>query len=349
MAITLETSAKAHSSSAIPPFKPHPWLASPHVQTILGRFWPWPRYRLPSTYVEVEVGLGDRVAVLDSIPQGWTPGDPVVVLVHGLGGCARSPYVVRVGIRLVKQGIRVFRMNLRSAGSGFGLARSFYHSGKTEDLRAVVEWISGRAKDSPIGLVGFSLGANMVLKLAGEASENPLPGLDCVIAANPPLDLDACCRHIARPENRVYDQNFVKNLQGEVRRLHEAFDDLPPIDLSTVRTLFEFDETYTAPRNGFLDAADYYARSSSGPWIGRIEVPGLVIHAVDDPFIPIEPFHSIPFPEHLALELIPHGGHLGYLSRDRWQGDRRWLDVRISAWLASRWEVCLRDQTASSR
>ncbi len=330
-------SASSRGSDAIPPFQPHPWIKGPHLQTIVGRYWPWPRHRLPSTLDLVELGGGDRTSVLDSIPPGWLPGDPAAVLVHGLGGCSRSPYVVRVGKKLAAQGIRVVRMNLRGAGAGFGLSRSFYHSGKTEDVRAVTDWLSSRAPGSPIALVGFSLGANLVLKLAGEAPDQPLKGFDCVVAANPPLDLEACCRMIQEPHNRIYDRNFLRNLRAEVARLHASFPDLEPVNLSAAKSLLDFDELYTAPRNGFRDASDYYSRSSAGPLIPRIEVPGLIIHAADDPFIPTEPFRSIKFPEQLALELIPGGGHLGYLSRKPWKGDRRWLDARISTWLESHW------------
>ena len=337
MSSMLETSEAARDEDVVPPFEPHPWLRGPHLQTIAARFWPWPRHKLPSTYAEVDLGGGDRTSVLESIPTGWSVGDPSAILVHGLGGCARSPYIVRVGKKLVGHGVRVVRMNLRGAGSGFGLARSFYHSGKSEDLRAVAGWLAARAPGSPIALVGFSLGANLALKLAAEAADRPLEGLDCVVAANPLLDLQACCRMIQQPGNRLYDRNFLRQLRKDVGRLHEAFPELEAIDLSTARSLHHFDELYTAPRNGFRDAEDYYARSSAGPMLRKIEVPGLVIHAEDDPFIPPGPFRSIAFPPRLALEMIPGGGHLGYLSRKSWRGDRRWLDARISTWLASHW------------
>ena len=333
------TADRTTQGEAVPPFEPHPWIRGPHLQTIVGRYWPWPRYRLPSTYTEVNLDGGDRASVLESIPERWSVGDPVAVLVHGLGGCARSPYVVRVGRRLVDLGVRVVRMNLRGAGSGFGIARSFYHSGKTQDVRAVADWLSHRTPGSPMGLVGFSLGANLVLKLASESADDPLINLDCVVASNPPLDLEVCSKTIRQPINRIYDKNFLRNLRSDVARLHEAFPELEAIDLSTARDLYHFDELYTAPRNGFRDVADYYSSSSAGPLLDRIEVPGLVIHAVDDPFIPTKPFDLAQFPPQLALELIPGGGHLGYLSRKPWRGDRRWLDTRIAVWLASHWKL----------
>jgi predicted alpha/beta-fold hydrolase len=194
-----------------------------------------------------------------------------------------------------------------------------------------------RAPDSPIALVGFSLGANLVLKLAAEAALEPLDGLDAVVAANPPIDLAACCRHIQRPENRVYDRHFVRMLHKEVTRLHRAFPELGPVPLARDLTLHDFDDLYTSRRNGFADASDYYTRNSAGPLLLQITIPGLVVHAADDPFIPVEPFYQISFPPSLALELLPFGGHLGYLSRNLWSGNCRWLDMRLTAWLASHW------------
>ena len=176
--------------------------------------------------------------------------------------------------------------------------------------------------------MGYSLGANLVLKLAAEARTEPLEGLDCVLAANPPLDLLACSEAIGRPENRIYDRNFVRQLRGDVARLHAVFPDLGPVDFPKSLTCSSSTTTYTAPRNGFAGAHDYYQRSSSGPLDPRIAVPGLVVHSEDDPFIPAEPFRSIRFPPRLALELIP-GGTSRLLSHCPWIGDRRWLDVRF--------------------
>jgi hypothetical protein len=322
-----------------PPFEPHPLLCNGHFQTIVARYMPGPRVRLQSTYHQLDVEQGVALAVLESVPPSWAEGDPCVVLVHGLAGCVRSPYLSRVGLKLYGMGIRVIRMNLRGAGSGYGISPMFYHGGRSEDPRAVIEWVARRAPDSPIALVGFSLGANLVLKLAGEAASDPLEALDCVVAANPPIDLKAACEHIRRPQGRIYDQNFIRLLKVEEERLRFAFPELSPCDFSRAGNLFEFDDVYTAPRNGFRDADEYYARSSSVSLIPEITTPGLVIHAADDPFIPVEPFLTARFPRQLALELNPHGGHLGYLSRVARGGDRRWLDARIAAYLASRWGI----------
>jgi predicted alpha/beta-fold hydrolase len=302
---------------------------------------PTRRISLPSEEFECAVGDGDALVGLASTPERWKPGDPAAILVHGLSGCAEAPYVLRVAALLYDRGVRVVRMNLRGAGRGFGKSRGVYHAGRSEDVRRIAEWTAATSPGSPIGLVGFSLGGNLALKLAAEAATHPAPGLDCVIAVNPPIDLAESCRYIQRPSGRVYDRNFVKLLTADVQRLHRRFPELGPVNLPPGLSLYDFDERYTAPRNGFKGADDYYQRSSAGPLIRGIRLPGLVVHAMDDPFIPADAFRRITFPENLTLELTAGGGHLGYLSRTPWRGSRRWLDQRITAWLASRWSGTL--------
>lgn len=321
-----------------PPFVPHPLVRGGHMQTIVGRFWPGPNLPLPSEHHLVDAGDGDRLSVLVSDPEGGLPpGGPVAVLVHGLAGSAEAPYLTRLAARLRSYGVRTVRMNLRNAGAGFGLARGVYHAGRTDDLRAVVEWAGVRASGSPVAMVGFSLGGNLVLKLAAELNHDPSPCVDAVIAANPPVDLERCCLELARPSNRAYDRNFTRFLIAEMTRLHAAVPELGPLDLKGVKTLYEFDEAYTAPRNDFRDVQDYYGRSSSARFIPKIRVDGLVVHAADDPFIPAECFTAVSFPERLALEMKPSGGHLGYVGRSARGGVVRWLDGRVADWLTARW------------
>lgn len=340
----------ADALPALPPFDPPAWLRSGHGQTIAGRYWPLQRLNLAARPHEIALSDGDRLLVLESTPPGWHGTQPTAMLVHGLAGCAEAPYVVRLAVRLHELGIRVVRVNLRGSGRGFGLARGIYHAGRSDDLHEVVAWLNRREADSPVAAVGFSLGANLVLKLAAEcgagagaagAGRRPWADarIDCVLAANPPIDLAACARRMGQPDNRLYDWNFVRWLRAMVTRLHERFPDLGPPGLEGVKSLYAFDDRYTARRNGFASADDYYERCSLVTALREIEVPGLIVHAIDDPFIPHEPFLFARRPECLDLELVRHGGHLGYLSRRPWQGDRRWLEARLSDWLRRRWSV----------
>jgi predicted alpha/beta-fold hydrolase len=146
------------SDGEVRPFEPHPWLRSGHAQTLAGWFLPSGNLRLRASTHVVELADGDRLSVLESLPACWREPMPAAVLVNGLAGCAQSPYVIRFGQRLMRLGIRVVRMNLRGAGSSFGLARGIYHAGRSDDLRHVVAWLEHRAPGSPIAVAGFSLG-----------------------------------------------------------------------------------------------------------------------------------------------------------------------------------------------
>ena len=242
---------QAEIDDEIPAFEPHPWLRGGHAQTIAGRYWLSGTRDIASSTHVVDLDDGDRLSVLESLPGGWSVGDPVAILVHGLAGCARSPYIVRFANRLVSMGVGVVRMNLRGAGSGFGLARGIYHAGRSEDAAPGCHLGRRQSHGSPIALAGFSLGANLVLKLAAEAAEDPLAGLDCVLAANPPIDLAACARAMSRPDNRLYDWNFTRWLCSQAGRLHRLYPELGDPGLKRVSSVYEFDDCYTAARNGF--------------------------------------------------------------------------------------------------
>lgn len=343
--------SRTRNDPEIPRFEPHPWCRGAHAQTIAGRYLNPRDLRLDSVNHDVDVDSGDRLRILKSVPPTWKNGDPAALLVHGLASCARAPYMVRFARRLLQLGVLVVRMNLRGAGDGFGLARGFYHAGRSEDLRAVVSWMAARFPGSPIALVGFSLGGNLALKLAAEASEQEVVGLDCVLAANPPIDLAACAGTMRRPLNQLYGWNFAGSLVADVKRLHRLFPELGKPDLTRARSVFDFDDRYTAPRNGFASAQDYYSRSSVWPLIPQITLSGLVVHAQDDPFIPADSFARVRFPANLPLELTRHGGHMGYLSRNSWLGDHRWLDARLATWLAAHWGIStdLMQPSSSSR
>ena len=334
------------SETAVPAFEPHPLARGADAQTILGRYVGGERLPLTAAPHHVALPDGDQLLVLETVPRGWEAPMPAAILVHGLAGCAQANYVVRVSQRLLHLGIRVVRVNLRGAGDGFGLARGIYHAGRSDDLREVVKWLHPRIKGSPIALVGFSLGANIALKAGIEASEAPLEGLDCLLAANAPIDLVHCSHQMRLPRNLVYNWNFVRWLRAMVEKLHRRFPELGDPQLEGVHTLYEFDDRYTAPRGGFASAHDYYTRCSVASALERIQLPGLIVHALDDPFIGAEPFLHIRNPPACSVELLAHGGHLGYLSRRPWMGSRRWLDSRLVTWLTARWAGRLPDLRA---
>jgi predicted alpha/beta-fold hydrolase len=266
------------------------------------------------------------VAVLGVVES---PPEPraVAILLHGLEGSDASGYLVSLAHTLVAEGFRVTRLNMRTCGGTEAHARTLYHAGLTSDLAAVIR--SHTAESSlPLFLAGFSLGGNVVLKLAGETGSAAAP-IRAVAAVSTPLDLDACCRQMMRPENRLYEQRFVSRLKDRYHRRHSHYPHLFPLDgLNRVRGVYDFDDQFTAPHFGFGTAANYYATQSSIAFLPRIATPTLLIQAEDDPLIPFEIYRDDRLRRNPCLQLAatPHGGHVGFLAR---RGYRFWADLAI--------------------
>jgi predicted alpha/beta-fold hydrolase len=314
-------------------FRPLPLLRNPHLQTLLSVCLKGPAFRHPTVERLVELPDGDRIALHDTTAPGWAPGGRVALLLHGLSGAHWSPHVVRVARLLLPHGFRVFRMDLRGAGRGALLSRNTYHAGCSDDVRAAAAAIAGWCPGSPLTLVGFSLGGNVALKLAGEAADHPVPGLDRVAAVGPPIDLRACSDLLELPRNVVYNRYFIRHLVAQVRARERLIPGLRCTRFPRQLTLRGFDEVYTAPWGGFADAHDYYRRASALPLLGRIAVPALVLTARDDPFIAVGPFEELRPPPHVRVVIAAHGGHLGFLGADG-AGGIRWADRLVAAWVA---------------
>jgi predicted alpha/beta-fold hydrolase len=305
----------------IGPFTPHPLLRSGHLQTLAGLFQS--RFPIGATARHViEVSCGDRLALHDDKPDGWRNGGPVALLVHGLAGSHASNYMVRLAHKLLRKGIRAFRLDQRACGDGYLLAAHPFHSGRSADIAAALNHIAGLT-GSEVALVAFSLGANTALKWAGEAGRSHWPARR-VIAVSPPVDLSDCVDRLERFPARIYDRHFVTRLLGQVAnhpqfRTHR-FARRP-------RCLREFDDAFTAPRCGFADAASYYRACSAGPLLGAITVPTLILYAQDDPIVAHRPLETAP--GNVIVRCTANGGHLGFIGAGGSDPDRRWLDWRI--------------------
>ncbi|HMP04030.1 MAG TPA: alpha/beta fold hydrolase [Gemmatales bacterium] len=310
-------------------FRPLLGLGNPHLQTLVGHFVAGPEFGFPSTPRPLTLSDGDRLLWHDSIPPTWQPGARVVVLIHGMGGSHRSGYLQRTARRFRAAGWRTVRVDLRGCGAALPLARRQAHGGLSSDVRQLLETVAAAAPGSPVLLVGFSLGGNVVLKTAGEG----LPSaVRAVAAVAPPLDLNQCSSLISHPRNRVYDLFFVNDLVRQARQRERHFPEVKaPRLLGAAKTLRGFDDVYTAPVWGFADAAEYYRLQSSRPWVERIAVPTLLLTARDDPFIAVEPFESIRPGGAVRVESEGRGGHLGFLGLDG-GGGIRWAEARLQAW-----------------
>lgn len=258
-----------------------------------------------------------------------------MILVHGLEGSSDAGYARSLSQAALQRGYAVHRFNLRSCGGTEKICgKALYHSGQTSDLLAVARQIfleNGR----PLILAGFSLGGNVVLKLTGELGAGANSFMAGAIAVSTPIDLAACARQLDRAENFVYAYRFVDRLKKRIRLKEGIHPGSFPLEkLANVRTVYQFDDTFTAPSFGFGTADNYYATQSSNQFLERIRVPTLVIQAQDDPLIPFSVYRHPAFKDNDCLTLVTpeHGGHLGFLSQGK---PRFWLDGVVMGWVES--------------
>jgi predicted alpha/beta-fold hydrolase len=299
------------------PFEP--LFRNPHVLTILGNFWPrdYDDAPYPLENRLVRSAEDTQVLVQTQRPVGEAAGE--VVLVHGLEGSGDAGYIRSMAHAALGAGFIAHRFHMRTCGGTAHLCKTLYHGGLTSDLRAFLEQLAAADCGLPLFLIGFSLGGNVSLKLAGELGETNLLAGVCAIST--PIDLAASVRQLLRPENRIYERRFVTRMRARLfstGRYSRA-------ELDAARSLYEIDDRITAPSFGFEGADHYYATQSSQNYLDRIRVPALLLQAKDDIFIPFEIFGHAALSSNPCLRLIAteHGGHLGFLSR---RGPRFWAD-----------------------
>lgn len=306
------------------------------MQTVVGNFLPRPAFLLTSLAETVEVDPADGSRVLCHCH--WQPDtDPggrlTVVLVHGLEGSSNSRYIQGVAARAFGAGFNVIRMNMRNCGGSDALTPTLYHSGLSGDVGAVVNHYAGRFGLQRIALVGYSMGGNMVLKLAGEwGSRAPLCGAATVC---PAIDLGPGADALHEWANRAYEWRFLLGLRARFRRKVRLFPAIYEAGaISQVRSIRQFDDRIVARYCGFRDADDYYYRSAAARVVDRIAVPTLILSAQDDPFIRTLPETraKILSNPHLSLVETRHGGHCAYLSRDS-GNEIHWAEATVIRFL----------------
>ncbi len=314
------------------PFDPFPLLQDPHHQTIISSFCNF-LIEPASDRKLIALPDGDKIALEVTTPREWKPTDPTVFLVHGLCGSHKSPNLIRMARRLEPLGIRTVRYNMRGCGSGRGLAKQIYHSGRSEDVFESIKVLKKETPDSPIVLIGFSLGGNIVLKLAGELGEIAKSFIEKMIAVSPPVDLYSSILMIGHPDNARYERYFYKLLRADVHYRHKKFKDLPPVRLPRNLKMYEFDQIYTTPACGFQSVHDYYSRCSSLELVQHIAIPCRVLFAEDDPIVSSYSLDGINLPGHIDVFRTKKGGHMGYLGHPQSEKGFHWLDSVLIDWI----------------
>ena len=256
---------------------------------------------------------------------------PTLVLVHGLEGSSESSYMRGAAEKAFLSGFHVLRLNQRNCGGSDRLTPTVYNSGLSGDFRAVLEELIARDGLREIYFAGYSMGGNLVLKMAGELGAAAPAELIGVCGVCPTLDLAVCVDAISRPDNRLYQWHFIRLLKARMRRKARLFPGRFDIGgLESLRTIREFDDTITAPHSGYRDAEDYYERASAVRSTQQISVPTLILTAKDDPIVPFSLFaaSAIAGNPQICLDAPEHGGHCSFISC--WAGwERHWAEARV--------------------
>jgi predicted alpha/beta-fold hydrolase len=313
------------------PFEPHPLLKNCHAMTIASAFVPR-RFDIPPE--ESRLFQVDPESRLLGHCH-WQPAKrkdvPVLVIVHGLEGSSDSSYVRGIAEKAFHRGFHVVRMNQRNCGGTEALTPTLYNSGMSADYRAVFDELSTGDGFEQMFFAGYSMGGNLVTKMAGEFGSAVPKALRAVCAVCPALDLAACADALERVDNYLYQRHFVSGLMSRYARKRKLFPVRYPQNGSVpVRTVRQFDDFITAPQFGYRDAQDYYDHVGAKRVAAQIRVPVLMVTAKDDPFVPYASFLAARIADNPAIRFVApdHGGHCGFISNQPGP-ERFWAEQRI--------------------
>ena len=289
------------------------WMLNQHLETIV-----------PSVFRRVD-DLPDKERVKintndeDFLLIDWYSGstEKAIIISHGLEGDSERPYVLGMVRRFCQMGWSVFAWNFRSCGGEMNRQARMYHSGATQDLACVIDYVKAKRYTS-VSLIGFSLGGNLTLKYLGEFGLNSK--IDSTVVFSVPLDLASCSDKLDSPGNWFYARRFLRSLTKKIKEKKEQMPHiLPHLEDLKFKSMFHFDDAVTAPLHGFDGALHYYYENSSKYFIDRIKVPTLVVNAQNDPFLTsncLDPayFEST---ECVYFEVPKYGGHVGFTPKNQ--------------------------------
>lgn len=309
-------------------FRPAWWLRGAHLQTI------WPtiikrKFNLPLRSERFDLPDGDFLD-LEWIDQG---GGPLIVVLHGLGGCIQSPYAQSMLRIILRKGWNAVFMHFRGGSGEPNRYARYYHSGETEDLNTLISYLQTFRQYSKLGIVGYSLGGNVLLKWLGE--QRTLAPVDAAVAVSVPFDLGAAASKLDTGMSRIYRWWLLRSLRNDLyEKLQRIRLPVSKQELKKIKTFRELDDKVTAPLNNFVDAEDYYRQATCRPHLQNIAKPTLVLHSTDDPFMtPGVLPRADEMSEQITLEVSKHGGHVGFIGGDKFLKPQYWLDQRIPTFL----------------
>ena len=316
-------------------FAPRRRLSNGHLQTIVGNYLPRPVFDAPTEEELVTVNAADNSRVLclgHWQPEAVRRDRLTVVLVHGLEGSVHSKYIRGLAARGWAAGCNVVRMNMRNCGGTDALTPTLYHSGLSGDVGAVINHFTDKYSLDRVALVGYSMGGNLVVRMAGEwGARKPLVA---VAAVCPAIDLAAGSDALHEPMNRAYEQHFLHRLMRRYHQKAALFPERYATDIKTPRTLRDFDNRIVARYWNFRDADDYYYQAAAARVLDGIAVPTFLLCAADDPFVRLTTESRAKIAANPAIDFVEtrHGGHCAFLGRG--QGDAvHWAEAAVIRYL----------------
>ena len=292
------------------------FLKNRHIQTIYSTLFS-KNTQVKFFRKKFTLSDGDFLEIYTLEEKPLFPSTSIVVLFHGLAGSYESPYIQSVMLALQKERYFPVLMHFRGASGEDNVSARSYHSGETEDAKEFLKSLRKEYPDANIYAVGYSLGANMLLKLLGEFGSDSY--VSKAVAVSAPMDLKICSLQMQKGFSAYYQYRLLKDLKAALLKKFDKHDmsrliGLRKEEVSRLKSFITFDDAYTAPIHGFKDVWDYYEKASSKEYLKNIETKTLIIHAMDDPFmtpdvLPLESELS----ESTTLHIYEHGGHVGFI------------------------------------
>ncbi len=309
-----------------------PWWGG-DLQTLRNQFMPGPEH-LGGDTTQVLIPLSDEsndrlVAYLDTPPV--SVAGPLIVLIHGLTGCSESTYIRESARFHIARGRRVCRLNLRGAGVSRTTCRSYYHAGCADDISDALSGLAAVVPADGVFIVGYSLGGNILLNLLARPCDHL--GIIGGATVSAPIEPLQAAQRLMHTRNFLYQRFLLRRMKRDVLHPHAGLSPNEAAVFRRSRSVYEFDDVFTAPRNGFDGVEDYYRRTAGIRHAPNVGVPLLMIHASNDPWIPAEPYRQLSGNpnSHLETVLVRSGGHVGFHGAD---SKEAWHDRRIEAFLA---------------
>jgi predicted alpha/beta-fold hydrolase len=287
-----------------------PWIG-PDLQTLRNFLLPQPRIETTSNSIKLPMSDGD-ILVASLNMSADPPKRPLIILVHGLTGSENSVNIISAANYLVQKSWRVLRINLRGTMPTRPQAKGHYHAGKTEDLSQALHQLPPKFLNNGAILIGHSLGGNLILKFLGEGlgDKNILGG----VSISSPLILRETCTQMMKPRNFFYHRHILKAMKEEALAPGAELSRLQIQAITSAQSIYDFDHNFIAPLFGYQDADDYYINNSSGRFLSDISKPTLIIHALNDPWIPPKVYLETQWDLNPTIQtkITKSGGHLGF-------------------------------------